>query len=195
VVYSVLGVKTWLPPAQKFELLKNIPQEATKLWQLDNLHLSRSGIILQKGNAVSSKTIKTGSSFSRAVKLLEPPAGKFVEVLVALKNTGITKATLTFSWDTPPYLDIPLRLPDGALHHPADFLFPDLDGGTIRDLERLQKEGLTAVSSFELLKDGWIGVELEPDEHTWVLLLYDVEVKAKAGMLIVGRLGALELAW
>ena len=194
VAMQVAGVRSWLPPSQQWTLLDGIAGRSFNCWKLDDLHLaSRSGLMMiSEGVGERIKTVKTGSALERKVVKALQPKGKFVEVLLIFTNTSREPIEENFS-EPNGILDIRIVLPDRQKVLPTDFQFPGVAGSGLANFEELHKKGLTVVSELTLATGAKLGIDLDPNDSTYALLLFDVPKETTAANIQVKATEALKL--
>jgi hypothetical protein len=167
---EVLAIRAWSPPAQKFELIGEIPPHNYYFWQMDDVPVGTGYVVMDDvGVGESLRVLSTGATFSKEVVELPAPQGRFLEVLLLFENTGNTTLRQAFSSTGSFRSRIGLVLPDGGEVLPVDFLIPS-NRDELSRYRELQTRGLTIISTFT----GTMQVYLEPGGQTWLVLLFDV---------------------
>jgi hypothetical protein len=113
-----------------------------------------------------------GSKFT--MRVIKPRAtnARFVEVVVLFRNKEPKPLTFTTISQAGQGIGMELVLPDKTQRTPVDFLLP----GTIpaRKIRAFEQSGLTVTSSLSIAEGGRLGFELDHDEDTCALLLFEV---------------------
>jgi hypothetical protein len=143
-------------------------------WQCDigqlvaNTYNSGSQILISGQQQISSGNksftikIEAYSTYEKGVAI--KPQGRFLEIQLLLTNAGKTAESFCLQNDAASGMQARLTLPDKKIISPRGFLFPKLG---LYDL------------SWAASLSGKIWVQLESQQKTWVLLLFDVPAESK----------------
>ncbi len=191
VVFTVLATRSWAPPDAKFLLLAKVPDDSYYYLQMDGLVIGGgpSALLTDEGSADQQQALQTGATFTRRCVKVSPPMGKYLEVLLTLKNNSGQTEDQTISDETPGELNFALTPAGGSPVHPIDFLAPGFSTSQFAQLQSLQTRGLTVVSEFT----GRLSAHLDAGGSTWVLLLFDVPKGATSAKLQIGDLAPVSV--
>lgn len=171
VLVRVLGTRSWTPPEPKFQIQERLPDG-----KYASLFLTSTG--------------QTRANFGQTVAKPEMPEGRYVEILVVFENTGDKPVRVPLSSESGS-LDVRLALRNKDVLSPADFLPPFTNWGDPSELKRLHKKGLTIANDFV----GRIEVQLNGNEKTWLILLFDVPDHIVFGDLRITDAAPIRVRW